>query len=315
MFYFDEEEILNIVPPELAQRVTEIKQRFDLRNSFYAQLRQNTLDINSFGEINKIFPEFSKKFNDWNQKWNVVAAAAQNGQKDQIIPFFLEGNQIFSEFEEKLPRIGLLNLDEGSDASEFKRETLSKVSEEINKLRDSIDENVKKAINDIINIKSESLLEKDFSSSISSTLKDSKTMTSRFFVAYIVSILLSLIIFISTFYIKEISNLSLLNQSVLRVSIVAFLWVAILFIHSHYRYFKTLEIKYNHLSTLLGGGATHINSLIKDGSEEIKNETYHKLVNQFMDITDLTKMFGKVEHPSVKTAEKIISMAKDTISK
>ena len=146
-------------------------------------------------------------------------------------------------------------------------------------------------------------------------MQNSQSMSFRFFIAYLASVLFSLVVFISTFYIKEITELTIINQSMLRVSIIAFLWVGVSFIYSHYRYYKTLEIKYNHLSTLLGGGATHINSLIKDGGEDIKNETYHKLVNQFMDITDLTNMFGKVEHPTVKTAEKIINMAKDTISK
>jgi len=315
MFYFDENEIKTVVQPELVPLVNEIKQRYDLRLNFYNQLRQNTLDINSFGEINKLLPDFQKKYSEWNQKWNNVANAAKNGEHAPITSFFIEGNQIFSDFEEKLPRIGLLNLDEGSDAAEFKREILSKVAEEVNNLKGSIDENVDKAINHLLNIKSESLLEKDFSSSITETQTSSNKMSFWFFIAYLGSIFLSLAIFISTFYIEKITTLSDINQAMLRISVVAFLWLSTSFIYSHYRFYKTLDIKYNHLATLLGGGATHINSLIKDGGEDIKNETYQKLVNQFMDITDLTKMFGKTEHPSIKATEKIVEAVKNATSK
>ena len=315
MFYFDEEEIENIIMPELQQRVTEIKQRFDQRNQFYNQLRQNTFDINSFAEVSRILPLFTAKFNELNQKWKPALDAARQNEKEQIISFFKEANILFSEFENTLPRIGLLNLDDGTEVSDFKRETLSRVSDEIEKLKEGIDEKVDTAINHLLKIKSESLLEKDFSSNIVSVLDNSKSMSLTFFRVYIVCIVASLLLFISTFFIEKITNLETLNQITLRASIVAFLWVGTAFIYSHYRFYKTLEIKYSHLATLLGGGATHINTLIKDGDENVKNTTYEKLVNQFMDITDITKLFGKAEHPTIKSVDKALDLAKDLTKK
>lgn len=311
MFYFEEEEIENIIMPELQQRITEIKQRFDQRNQFYNQLRQNTFDINSFAEVSRILPPFTAKYNELNQKWKSTQESAKRNEKEEVISFFKEANLLFSEFENTLPRIGLLSLDDGTEVSDFKRETLSRVSDEIEKLKDGIDEKVDTAINHLLKIKSESLLEKDFSSNIVSVLDNSKLMSLRFFKVYIGCIVASLLLFISTFFIEKVTSLETLNQITLRASIVAFLWVGTAFIYSHYRFYKTLEIKYSHLATLLGGGATHINTLIKDGDENVKNTTYEKLVNQFMDITDVTKLFGKMEHPTIKSVDKALDLAKD----
>ncbi|MCE7622111.1 hypothetical protein [Vibrio fluvialis] len=182
----------------------------------------------------------------------------------------------------------------------------------IDELSAAVREDISKGIQDLIGLKSELGLAKQFGGKIQDELKDAKATEKTFFSALIVCLVL--IPFINGVILFSFSGLDLLSKYLLMGSVTLSILFVSYFLYAQYRTYMMLRLRYTHLDGFLGGGATFLSQLLEAENPEFKLEVNKKLAEMFMSLDDVLQMVHKSKHPTeltLDTAEKVF----DKVSK
>lgn len=174
--------------------------------------------------------------------------------------------------------------------------------ERVDTLTNVVRDDLNKGIQDLIGLKSELGLAREFGEKIQTELASAKKKEFRFMLAFIVAlVLIPVSVFIEHYFITSIDDISSL---ILKGSVAVSLLFVSLFFFSQYRTYMMLRLRYTHLDGFLGGGATFISQLLESENPEFKLEINKKLAELFMSLDDVLKMVQKNKHPTELTLDK-----------
>jgi hypothetical protein len=292
---FDSNEFDNLGPLQVQQKAQVIKQRFDMRRSMYHSMRNlQPLDFDKWNTLNRIVVEFDKNhYTSWNNQWRSLQSQ-QNSQA--FIKYFNEGKEYYREIETFVKSINP-PVEHSQEVEQLKEEILSEINHEISTLTANVNDQIKKGIQDLIDLKAEFKLQTKFADNIKS-LKDVAARSQKtFLIAFISSLILISTALISTFLIGPIAKLELVSQYAIRIAIALPLGFFSYFLFSQYKVYQVINFKFTHLDNFIGGGATFISELI-GVDETTKKETNKKLANMFMDVDDIIGHIRRMQHPT-----------------
>ena len=199
------------------------------------------------------------------------------------------------------------------DIESIKNDVLSRVEEDINKIKDEISEKLDTGIKNLLDLKSELGLAGNFGEQISNELKSSTRQKSVFMTLFISSLLAIPLFIVVTSVITQSFSLTETAEITIKASISITLLFMSYFFFSQYKLYQLISLKYTHLTGFLGGGATFIAQLIESENEELKVEVNRKLADLFMGQDDILGLIQKNRHPSevsLEQANKIIQNVK-----
>lgn len=311
---------------QLQQAAQQIKQKFDQKRNRYHQLR-NQLDIGyDWDELNEKIINFDNtKFIPWNQKW---ATLSRSNNLQQLTDFFNEGMRFFEEmdeyinslveiknntfdleaFKEEIVSSVLASQSNSANIDALKTEVITKIQDDILHLKADIAVQVERGINDLIGLKEELGLEKNFQENIETELDKSKIYRNGFLFLFISSVMAIPMFLLSTFLYEPFKALQYNEVIFLRIGITMSSAILSYFLYTQYKLYQVISLRYSHLHGFLGGGATFINQLI-DSEDNVKMEINRKMAELFM---DLEVVFGEVEkqqHPIEMTLDKAVEVA------
>lgn len=176
------------------------------------------------------------------------------------------------------------------------------IDEQISGLSANLEEKVAHGIKDLIGLKSELGLAKEFGGKIQSELEAAQKKEQRFMLAFIIALVL---IPVSVFCTNSLTEgmTDAVSGYILKGSIAISLLFVSLFFFSQYRTYMMIRLRYTHLDGFLGGGATFISQLLEADSPDLKLEVNKKLAEMFMSLDDVLKMVQKSKHPTELTLE------------
>ncbi|MGI2873800.1 hypothetical protein ACRTC7_18800 [Vibrio fluvialis] len=264
---------------------------------------------------------------EYQKLWNAVqtSVVAINGFVQQpakyanSIPTLLKQIKHFQDSYDALVKYCYVHSEVGRLEDEF-FERLSSLEDniaattqtKIDELSAAVREDISKGIQNLIGLKSELGLAKQFGGKIQDELKDAKATEKTFFSALIACLVL--IPFINGVILFSFSGLDLLSKYLLMGSVTLSILFVSYFLYAQYRTYMMLRLRYTHLDGFLGGGATFLSQLLEAENPEFKLEVNKKLAEMFMSLDDVLQMVHKSKHPTeltLDTAEKVF----DKVSK
>ncbi|WP_421802697.1 hypothetical protein [Flagellimonas sp.] len=298
---YDESEFDGLAPNLLQQKGQEIKQRFDQRRNFYNSLRNNQIDFDKWITLNKELSNFDKtKFPNWNNQWNNVY---RTSNINSYTSYFNQGIDLFKEFEENADLENYKPTIQHSDGiEELKAELIEKIDSDMVTIKNSIIESVNEGIQNVVNLKAELGLSKNFADNLEKDRKTANITRFAFLGAFILSILIIGIWVIFSYDLKIMTDLELYEKIAVKIGVAIPLGFLSYFFFNQFKIYQLIHLKYSHLSNFLGGGATYISQLIGQDTESRKT-TNQKLATMFMEIDDLMSTIKKQKHPTDSTFE------------
>lgn len=301
-------ELDNIPPNQLPATSLIIKQRFDYRFNAYNQMRAwfPVNPVDAWRQFNDALNRFQQtSLNPWNQKWNQIN---NNQDKNVVANYFEEGVRLFQPIEDLVAKyFQPFPFPESDHIRQFKEATLKEVRDELLGMKSELLTEFNKGINSLVQLKSELQLTGNFSDNISSQLKTAKAKSRSFFIWFIISLVVLAALLLLPFAIPSVEAMPWYFQLAVRLSIVFPIGFICHFLFNHYKFYKLAEIKYSHLNSFLGGGATHLTQLIQ-GNDQLKNEAFQKLSDMFLRIDDLMHAIDFKADPSTKTIKRVVEL-------
>lgn len=299
---FDKNELEGKTDPQLQQAAQEIKQRFDQKRGFYHQLRNQYFVIDSWDDLNKKIVEFDKdSFAPWNQQW-------KNHQRfnnaQQIITYFESALPFYEEMDEFVSNLTPQKTD-SPEIESLKEEVLHNIESDILSLKADIASQIDEGINNVLGLKAELGLEKNFGQNISTELVASEKYRNRFMTGFIAAILAIPAFLFSSFYFEFFKSLNEIEVYSLRVGASISLGFLSYFCYSQYKLYQIICLRYSHLSGFLGGGATFISQLIGSEDNEVKRDINKKLAELFMELEEVFGLVKKNNHPAEISLDKV----------
>ncbi|ELC0660918.1 hypothetical protein SD340_004303 [Vibrio fluvialis] len=176
------------------------------------------------------------------------------------------------------------------------------IESQIAELSSNLKEQIESGIKDLIGLKSELGLAKEFGEKIQSELEAAQKKEQRFMLAFIIAlVLIPISVFCTNFLTEGMTDA--ISGYILKGSIAISLLFVSLFFFSQYRTYMMIRLRYTHLDGFLGGGATFISQLLEADSPDLKLEVNKKLAEMFMSLDDVLKMVQKSKHPTELTLE------------
>lgn len=310
---FDESEIEGKSGIELQQSTQQVKQRFDQKRAYYHQLRNQPTFFENWDELNKKIIEFDTKyFNPWNQQW---ANVQRSNNAQQILTVFQNAIVFFKEMDDFV--ISILNRNQNSEEIEsLKIEILQHVERDVLDMKANISSEIERGINDLIGLKAELGLQKNFKDNIDSELTTAMTFRFRFMASFMSTLLLLPIFLLSSYYFDMLKSIDTTELYILRSAITISLGLFSYFLYSQYKLYQIICLRYSHLQGFLGGGATFISQIIGSENSELKQDINKKLAELFMELEHVFGFAKKSSHPveiSIeKTGELLDKIAKIT---
>ena len=308
---FEPDEIKGLSDPDRQQRSQQIKQRFDQKRGLYHQLRNQTEAIFHWKEIDAKITSFENDFfNPWNQRWGDVH---RGNQEQQLIDYFNEAEKHYNEMDDFVITYAVPRTD-SLEVESLKSEILKKIENDILNLKSDINSNLEKGINDLVGLKGELGLQKNFKENIEKELLASKLGKYVFLSLFIIAVS-SIPVFIwitkETMIFKDFKDIDLMY---LRIGATISLGVLSYFFFSQYRLQQLIGLRYTHLYGFLGGGATYIGQLAGN-DEEVKRAINKKLAYLFIELDDISGLVKKSNHPAETTLEKVSELLASAIKK
>ena len=293
-YIYSEEELENLSGTKLQQKAQEIKQRFDYRRSFFQTLRNNISNIEQWNELNTKLVEFEKnEYKTWSANWNNIY---RTNNLNQLKSFFNNGTEIFQNFEEEVQEIKpeYLSTDE---VESLKTEVLNRVDEDMITIKNEMIAQIEKGIQDLLDLKSELGLQKNFAENLKSVRTNSNKTKNLFLFGFITSLFFIAIFLVFSYNLSFIQGLESYEKILVRIGAISSLAILSYVLFQQFRLHQILHLKYTHLDNFLGGGATYISQLVsQDG--ELKKETNKRLTDMFMEIEDTLGNAKSIEHPT-----------------
>ena len=298
---FEEEEFEGKTGPQLQQLSQEIKQRFDQKRGFYHQLRNQYFVIDSWNELNKKLIEFDQqKFNPWNQQW---ANIQRTNDPSQIIQYFKSGQEFYDEMDNFVKEI-TGNYTHSPEIESLKSDILRNIESDILELKTDISAQVEKGINDVLGLKAELGLQKNYQENIDEELGRSTRFRNIFLGSFIV-ILLSIPVFLFFSYTNHfLSDYTTIEKYTLRFAYTISVGFLSYFFFGQYRLYQLISLRYSHLNGFLGGGATFISQIIGTEDSEVKKEINKRLAELFMELEEVFGLVKKNSHPAELSLDK-----------
>jgi len=298
---------------QLQQTAQLIKQKFDQKRNRYHQLRNQIIIGYDWDELNEKIIEFDNNyFNPWNQKWNTIY---RTNNAIQLKAFFEEGVKFFDEMDEYIN--SLKSIQSNSEEVEaLKSEIIQHIEKDILDLKTTISSEIEKGINDLIGLKAEWGLQKNFKENIDTELETAMKFRFRFMAGFMATLLFIPPFVLSTYHFEMFKNIGTIELYVLRVGITISLGLFSYFLYSQYKLYQIICLRYSHLQGFLGGGATFISQIIGSENSELKQDINKKLAELFMELEHVFGFAKKSSHPveiSIeKTGELLDKIAKIT---
>lgn len=287
---------------QLQQKALQIKQRFDYRRSYFHTTRNSILDFDIWSEINDKLTTFDQiQFTPWNKKW---ATLQRSNNIDELTKYFEEGNDIFKPLEEVYRGIRpqFVNSDE---LEVIQKEILVKLEQDILQLKTDVLVKINEGINNLVDFKAETGLNKIFSDNIGSELKSNRRKRTIFMWSFIASLLLISLALTSSFFIDYLKNFDLATKISLKLAVSVPLGFLSYFFFSQYRLYQIIALKLSHLNGFLGGGATYLGQLTEQDAE-VKREINKRLAQMFIELDDVMINVKDQKHPTEKTVNSIV---------
>lgn len=296
----------------LQQRSNEIKTAFDQKRNFYYQVvNRYTEDFDTWAIVQKKVTEFDQqKYNSWNQQWN---NAYRSNNHQVISNYFLQANGVFGEMDAFLQD----NRPEpvhSVDVENLKDTMLKSIETDFISLKAEVSSEVKKGIGDVLDLKAELGLEKNYQTKIEAELKSSKLWRNTYIGLFVASLLLGPLILFATFFSSNFSGLSEYEKWFLRVAVTVTFVALTYFFFNQYRLYQLISLRYSHMNGFLGGGATFISQIIGSEDRDLKTQMNQKIAGLFMDLDDIYGLVRKDGHPMEKTADRLERVVKDAVS-
>ena len=310
---FNGDEFESKAGTQLQQTAQQTKQKFDQKRNRYHQLRNQIIIGYDWDELNEKIIDFDNNyFIPWNQKWNTIFRA---NNAIQLKAFFEEGVVFFDKMDEYIS--SLQSLQGNSEEVEaLKSEIIQHIEKDILDLKTTISSEIEKGINDLIGLKAEWGLQKNFKENIDSELTTAMTFRFRFMAGFMTTLLLLPIFVLSTYYFDMFKNIGTTELYVLRIVTTISLGLFSYFLYSQYKLYQIICLRYSHLQGFLGGGATFISQIIGSENSELKQDINKKLAELFMELEHVFGFAKKSSHPveiSIeKTGELLDKIAKIT---
>lgn len=294
---YDPSEIEGLNSSLLQQKVQEIKQRFDQRRGFYHSLRNNLFDLNKWVDFNKKLTDFDRtKFQNWNSQWNNVY---RSPNVNSCTNYFNQGVELFKEFEESIDIENFKPIAYHSDGiEELKAELMEKIDSDMVTIKNSIIESINEGIQNVVNLKAELGLSKNFAGNLGKDRKTANNTRFAFLGAFILSLLFIGIWVIFSYNLEMMNDLEFYEKIAVKVGVAIPLGFLSYFFFSQFKIHQLIHLKYSHLSNFLGGGATYISQLIGQDTESRKT-TNQKLASMFMEIDDLMNTIKNKSIPQI----------------
>lgn len=299
---------------QLQQAALQIKQRFDQKRGRYHQFRNQAVMSDRWDELNEKIIDFdNSKFTPWNQKWNNLQ---RSNDINQLKTYFKEGLGLFSEMDEFVSGIRL-GQSNSEDVEALKNDVLKTIENDILNLKADISVQIEEGIKDLVGLKAEMGLQRNFQSNIETELKKSTIYRNGFLVFFVLSIVSIPSFLASTFILTQFKALPYAELMFLRAGVTISAAVLSYFFYSQYRLYQLICLRYSHLHGFLGGGATFINQII--GSEDdTKSDINRKMAELFMELDDVFGLVKRNQHPvemSLDKAGEVIDKVGDLTSK
>lgn len=299
---FDRSELEGKTEAQLQQAAQEIKQRFDHKRAFYHHVRNQYFVVDKWDQLNRKVIEFDKdKFTPWNQQWKNYQ---RSNDAQQVIAFFESVLESYKEMDEFVSTLAPQRSD-SQEIESLKKEILQNIESDILSLKTNIATQIDTGINNILGLKAELGLEKNFGENIATELESSKTYRNRFMTSFISAILAIPLFLLSSFYFEFFKNLSQTEIYSLRIGASISLGFLSYFCYSQYKLYQLICLRYSHLSGFLGGGATFISQLIGSENSDVKRDINKKLAELFMELEDIFGLVKKNNHPAEISLDKV----------
>ena len=299
---FDKNELEGKAGPQLQQAAQEIKQRFDQKRGFYHQLRNQYFVIDSWDDLNKKIVEFDKdSFTPWNQQWK---NHQRSNNAQQIIEYFESALPFYEEMDGFVSNLTPQKTD-SPEIESLKEEVLHNIESDILSLKADIASQIDEGINNVLGLKAELGLEKNFGQNISTELTASEKYRNRFMTGFITAILAIPAFLFSSFYFEFFQSLDEIEVYSLRVGASISLGFLSYFCYSQYKLYQIICLRYSHLSGFLGGGATFISQLIGSEDNDVKRDINKKLAELFMELDEVFGLVKKNNHPAEISLDKV----------
>lgn len=294
---------------QLQQKALQVKQKFDFRRSYFHTTRNSILDFEIWSEINDKLVSFDQvKFVPWNQKW---ANVQRTNTIDEYVKYFEEGNNMFLPLEEIYRTIKPQYLNT-QEIESLQKELLVKLEQDILALKNDVLVKINEGINNLIEFKAETGLNKIFSDNIGTELENNIVKRRTFMWAFIGSLVAITAALISSFFIDFFRNFDLATKISLKLAVSIPLGFLSYFFFSQYKLYQIIVLKLSHLNGFLGGGATYLGQLTEQDAE-VKRETNKRLAQMFIELDDIMIDAKSQKHPTEKTikgiTEKIESLS------
>ena len=209
----------------------------------------------------------------------------------------------FEEFDKVVNSLRVtVNTSEEFEA--LKVEILKRVEEDILKLKADLSVEIKKGINDLVGLKAELGLQKNFKENIDSELSSATFSRRVFLFLFILSVVVIPIFLGSTFLVKNIIELPYRELIFLRASVTVSAAVLSYFFYTQYKLYQLISLRYSHLNGFLGGGATFINQII--GTEDnSRTDVNRRMADLFMEQKDVFGLVKANQHPIELSLDKV----------
>ncbi|GAB7222913.1 hypothetical protein VoSk93_21290 [Vibrio owensii] len=231
----------------------------------------------------------------------------------QNIKTFMDAYQTLNDYRMQHSTVGRLETQFFIKISELEMSIFNDTQKRIDELTMTVRNDIKTGISNLLNLKSELGLTKEFGDKIEAELKAAKKKEFWFMACFIFTLILIPISVLATNSFTE-GMTDVINSYILKGSIAVSLLFVSLFFFSQYRTYMMIRLRYTHLDGFLGGGATFISQLLESDSRDLKLEVNKKLAEMFMNLDDMLKMVHKSKHPTELTLETAESVF-DKVSK
>lgn len=310
---FQNTDFLDISPEQVQVRAGEIRQRFDMRRNIYHHIRNNSpLSVATWVDFDRAMINFETEYNMWTMDWS---AAHQSNEIAFLTSHFNSGNAIFQKIESIIEQNGIIASIDLGEFKRFQSYIQADIHTKFSDLTHLVESKISEGISNLLSLKGELELTKNFDEKIKSKVKSSNFGSWAFFTAFLVSIIGYGCLITLPFAIDPLKSLNSWEQIGIRVSISIPAGIIILFIYNQYRFYKLSHSKYEHLDIFLGGGISSLQSIL-GANEDLKIEINKKISDQFVNVDDLVRPILSKSTPyplDIKDINKALSELTKTV--
>lgn len=309
---FEPEQLSGLQQQQLQQKAAEIKGRFDQKRNFYHQLRNNFTDFESWEKTNNALMQFdSNKWNAWNQQWNNIY---RQPNLQSFTNHLQAGNTLFQEMDATLAELAPEPV-HSSEVETLKSNILNNIESDLIKLQSDVTREINSGIKDVLDLKAELGLEKNYQDKISAELTSSLAWRNFYMVAFVVAVIFAPVVLSVTFFGSIVDGFTQPEKWVVRAAIAVSFLVLTLFFFSQYKLYQLTSIRYSHMNGFIGGGASFISQIIGAENPATKTEINQKLAALFMELDDIYGLVRKDKHPVENALSRVENLIKDLGSK